>query len=199
MSSKSYLLVAVLLAACGDADGGDGGDSANATSSAATADDSGATAATADDTAGSEAPSPESTSACRDVCDDLLQFDCVDVDLHMACFEACGVRSDDEIELFRSCWLNTPTCAEDPAPAQECVANFLDTDDPTPDPPAPGGNCLDACNAYVGGGCQSPIEGIDSCQEFCDMLPAELQDFAVMCLEDADGCTLPADCQFPGG
>lgn len=189
----------VLLLGCDSDDGDNPGDGATdgtmstaaTTPAGSTTGDSGQTSA--DATGGG--PSPDSESGCKNICDSLLSQGCIDADEHETCFLECGVRTDDEIELFESCWLNSVGCEEN----NECLANFLDDDapDPTGDPDPQ--TCLDACNVYVGMGCQPPIEGVSSCGEFCSSLTPELQAAAVSCLDGADGCTLPQACMLPGG
>lgn len=176
---------------------GDDGDSPSdgATDSAATGSNASETGdsgqSSADDSGG--APSEDSVNDCKVVCDSLRNTDCIDVDQHESCFLDCGVRSDDEIELFYACWLNSTGCEEN----GQCLANFLDDDapDPTADPDPQ--TCLDACNVYIGMGCPPPIEGAGSCAEFCSSLSTELQAVAVSCLAGADDCTLPEACTLP--
>lgn len=165
--------------------------------------DSGATASaetdaddTANDESGGSGASDEDVERCRNVCDSLLGVDYLEVDEHETCFTTCGQVSADEIELFYTCWLNTSGEEE----SRACYQNLIDADpvDPTGDDPDPT-SCLDACNAYVGMGCNPPIEGATSCADFCGDLTPALQTAVVECLDGADGCDLPAACTFPGG
>ncbi|MEM6990329.1 MAG: hypothetical protein AAF721_07530 [Myxococcota bacterium] len=140
-------------------------------------------------------PSPAAETDCKNVCDNLLNADCdteFTVDDHATCFTRCSSSNDDAIELFTSCYFNT---AADCGDEVECYENFVGSDPVDPNPTT----CLDACNAYIGAGCASPIEGVDSCAEFCAGLTEAFVDVVVMCLNDAVDCVLPQECMLPGG
>jgi hypothetical protein len=198
MRFESILLLALAsVLACENADGG--GDAGGG--------DAGGGDAGGGDASGD--PSPAAVEACHVACDDQLFYDCIDADVHETCWNACPERSESDIELFAACVLNSGGAC-DPG----CLENFLDADpvDPTgtPDTTAGGGpgttsggstgvSCVDACEEFLGRGCTIDVGGFDSCTDFCDSLDPTLHDFVVMCVEQADGCTLPADCTFPDG
>jgi hypothetical protein len=124
----------------------------------------------------------------------MLEFDCIDADEHESCFTACGSASAATVEVFNACYLAAEICDG----VRECYLNLVDAEDPDPtgnDAPT----CVEACNAYLATPCDPPISGVSSCEEFCSSIGDALAEIAVMCLENADGCTLPAECSFPGG
>ncbi len=166
----------------GDTEGSESGTSQSSGQTSETSETSGA--------------SVDDVERCRVVCDSLLNVDYIDVDEHEVCFTTCGQVSADEIEIFYTCWLNTSGEEE----SRACYQNFIDADpvDPTGDPDPDPATCVDACNAYVGMGCTPPIEGANSCAEFCGDLSATLQMAVVECLSEADGCELPPSCTLPG-
>lgn len=184
------ILALAVFPACEEtSDGDDGSDSAGVTS-AATADPSAdeTTAATSPGT--TQGPPSTAVADCRDICDYLQAVSCVDADLHETCWNACAVRSEADIELFIACENNHPGCID-----SGCLENFLDAD--PIDPPDPQ-SCVEACSGFVAMGCGADL-GFGSCQEFCGSLSESLQEFAVMCIQDADGCDLPPECMFPDG
>ena len=157
----------------------------------------------------SDGPSEAAIGECRDACDSQLSWDCIDADIHEACWNVCPERSESDIDLFAACVFNTTgVCTPD------CLENFLDADpvDPTgpvettagsgPSDTTSGGSvgvsCEDACEEFLGRGCTLEVEGFESCAGFCASLDPSLHDFVVMCVDEADGCMLPEQCSFPG-
>lgn len=183
-------LLSSSLAACvlideGNTDGGGGagtdGDNGNNGTGGDGADGSG----------GGQAPSMAQIGACQGDCDDLLLWNCVDATEHETCYGACGEKDSESLDIFGACVLNTtPDCDA----ATPCYINLLDAD-----PVGGGGDdsttCVDACEQWLGAGCQALAEA-PSCQAFCDVLNESLHDFVVECVENRDGCMLPEECVF---
>ncbi len=145
----------------------------------------------ADGTGGSgQAPSMSEVGDCREDCDDLLFWNCVDATEHETCYTVCTERSSESLSVFGACVQNTtPDCDA----ATPCYTNLLD-EEPIGDD---GGSttCAEACEEWLGAGCEQLSEA-PSCQAFCDGLPESIQDFVVECIEGRDGCTLPEECLF---
>jgi hypothetical protein len=190
----------------GDSAADDDGDTGSASTPDDSADDDSATVPddSADDDGDDTDATPGTISSCQGECDFQLEFECIDVDEHEACFTACSARSQAELDLFLACSNNSPLCSDDPGPRRECLANFLDIDTPGDtgtigETGTEGPNCVEACQSYLETPCDPPIEGVSSCDEFCAMLSESLQQVAAECLDNAVGCELPADCQLPSG
>jgi hypothetical protein len=191
MEAKHLVLLLACALGCEEVDAGDGGGTGGSSPTASESD-----------------PSAESGDAsliadCRETCDDLLFYDCVTADTHEACYDTCSDRGTQDIETFLACVQNTlPACSE-------CYENFVDADPPDPTtgsemttagPPDTTGSvglsCVDACEEYVGAGCNLEFEDIEftSCEEFCATLSGTAQDLVVECVAERDGCTLPDYC-----
>jgi len=146
--------------------------------------------------ASSGGPSAGAVDGCRDACDNLQFFDCIDGSTHETCWNACAERNDGDLELFRSCVNNSaPACDPD------CLDSLLDAPEPEPEPETTttaGGDsssCETVCQAYVDAGCELEfIEGIASCAQACASLsPVEQSAFAV-CFSDPQTCEIDEAC-----
>ena len=149
---------------------------------------------------GATPPSDASVSSCRDACDGLQFFDCIDGNTHETCWNACPNRADDDLELFASCVMNSlPNCDPD------CLDGLLDAPEPAPDPdPTTDGSsgtttCEDACQAYVDAGCDvSELSEAPSCAQACGSLSPDEQDLIAGCLNSPQTCEINPLC-FDGG
>ncbi len=175
-----------------DDDGGDGGGDGSDAGDGGDGDGDGG------DGGSGEPPSQVDIDECRQACDNLLFFDCLDAPLHEACYEVCTERSPSDIDVFTACTTNTlPNCGG-------CYENLVDADPPSSDDGnaddgSVGANtCEDACGSWLGAGCPAFGE-FSSCAEFCDSLSPALQDAVVECVDLSDGCNLPAECTFDAG
>ncbi len=147
---------------------------------------------------GTRPPSDDAVGGCRDACDMLQFFDCIDGSTHETCWNACPERTDGDLELFESCVSNSsPTCDPD------CLASLLDAPEPGPEPTTTTGSspsgCEAACQAYVDAGCELEFfEGIGSCAEACAALtPAESAAVAA-CFNSPQICEVDPACVEEG-
>jgi hypothetical protein len=195
MQAKHLVLLLACALGCEEVDAGDGGGTGGSSPTASDSDPS------------AESGDPWLIADCRETCDDLLFYDCLNADTHEACYDTCSDRGTQDIETFLACVQNTlPGCSE-------CYENFADTDPPDPTtgsetsgPDTTGGpgetsgvsagTCLDACEEYVGAGCNVEFSDVEftSCDEFCDALSGTAQALVVECVAERDGCTLPDYC-----
>lgn len=151
---------------------------------------------------GGAPPSNASVSSCRDACDGLQFFDCIDGGTHETCWNACPHRSDDDLELFASCVMNSlPNCDPD------CLDGLLDAPEPQPEPTTDGGSdgagttsCEDACQTYVDAGCDvSELSEAPSCAQACGVLSPDEQDLVAACLNSPATCEINPLCLDGGG
>ena len=141
-------------------------------------------------------PSDASVSSCRDACDRLQFFDCIDGDTHETCWNACPNRAEDDLELFASCVMNSvPSCDPD------CLDSLLEAPEPEPEPEptsdgTPGSStCEDACRAYVDAGCDvSDLSEAPSCAQACGSLSPDEQALVVVCLDSPQTCDINPLC-----
>ncbi len=144
----------------------------------------------------SNAPSDESVAGCRDGCDRLQFFDCIDGSVHETCWNTCAERSDDDLELFESCVNNSaPACDPD------CLAGLIDAPEPEPDPDpdtTTGGDpssCETVCQAYVDAGCELELfEEVTSCAQACATLSSVEQAAVAVCFNSPQTCEVDPEC-----
>ena len=195
MNAKHLVLLLACALGCEEVDAGDGGGNSGGTG--------GSSPVESDSDPSAESGNSPLLADCRETCDDLLFYDCLTADTHEACYDTCSDRASQDIETFRACVQNTlPTCSE-------CYENFADAEpaDPTtssemttagPDETSGGssGTCLDACEEYVGAGCNVEFSDVEftSCEEFCGALSGTAQALVVECVAEREGCTLPEYC-----
>lgn len=139
-------------------------------------------------------PSQDQVDDCQMACDDLLFFDCLTADTHENCFVLCGEKDATSLDTFDSCVSNTLPVCENATP---CYDN-LDDADPVGTTGGDGATCTDACEEWLGAGCQ-PFGEAPSCEAFCSALSDPFQQAVVECVEGRDGCTLPPECDIGGG
>lgn len=149
-----------------------------------------------------DAPSDSAVESCREACDGLQFFDCINADTHETCWNACPNRSDGDLELFSSCVMNSlPSC--DPG----CLDNLLDAPEPDPDPDPTGSNdsggtntCEDACQAYIDAGCDvSDLGEAPTCALACSQLTDDEQAVVAACLNSPETCEVNPACLDGGG
>lgn len=190
MKTPSMLLVLGLLVsvpACDDTGGDGNGGSAGVgagTSGSGSGNGSGAE------------PSNAAVSSCRDACDRLQFFDCIDADTHADCWNTCPDRTEDDLDLFASCVSNSvPSC--DPG----CLDNLIDA--PEPDPTGsddPANTCVSVCQSYVDAGCDIDELGeISSCALVCAELSEVEQAVIVLCFDSPETCEVDPGCLDGGG
>jgi|GEM_PF-2033914 len=162
------------------------------------ADDDGGGATDGASNSGGDAPGASAVAGCREACDRLQFFDCIDGDTHEVCWNACPNRVEGEVELFASCVMNSvPSC--DPA----CLDNLLDADEPGSDSTSGGSSdsgttpssCEAACQAYVDAGCDvSDLSESPSCALACGALSTDEQAVVAACLNAPDTCEINPVC-----
>ncbi|MCH9681414.1 MAG: hypothetical protein K0V04_08275 [Deltaproteobacteria bacterium] len=150
----------------------------------------------ADDTAGGggNPPSDQQVLDCRAACDQLQFFSCISADEHQSCYDLCSERDADAVAVFDSCVSNTTPSCDEAVPCYENLVDAPSADDGEP----PEATCVDACEEWLGAGCEA-LDEVPSCQAFCDSLSDALQQVVVECIEGRDGCTLPESCALDGG
>lgn len=158
-----------------------------------------ATNSSADGTGGNNGtggqPSQDQIEDCQMACDDLLFFDCLTADTHENCFVLCGEANASALDTFDACVANTlPVCEA----ATPCYDNLEDADPVGGTTGGDGATCIDACEEWLGAGCQ-PFGEAPSCEAFCSALSDPLQQVVVECVEGRDGCMLPPECDLGGG
>ena len=127
--------------------------------------------------------------ACKDACDKLKFFDCIDSGEHAQCWDACGRVDSDAIELFDAC-VSTDVCDA------SCFDQLVDAqvpvgdDDDDDDDVGGGPGCLTACNA-INGAC---FEGSIDCAALCSVVTPEQETLIEYCNEARDGCDFPEEC-----
>jgi hypothetical protein len=141
---------------------------------------------------GGNPPDSAQVESCQGSCDSLLFFDCLNADDHANCYAVCPERTNADIDLFDACVSNTlPECSD-------CYDNLLGAPvvgGEGDDGGSVTGTCVDACNEWIGAGCEALGEA-GSCEEFCASIPETLHDFVVECVDARVGCTLPEECTF---
>jgi len=122
-------------------------------------------------------------AGCRNACDKLRFFDCIDSRLQASCFEECGLATAETVDRFIRC-VDADTC--DPT----CLERF----DETPSP-LPGGGvdeCIRGCEGLNTRGCFG--EGGVACARECRGFSVSELELALWCIDRADGCEVPASC-----
>lgn len=126
---------------------------------------------------------------CKEGCDKLKFFDCIDSGEHAQCFDVCGRVDSDAIELFDSCVstdICDASCFDQLVDAQAPVGDDDDDDDDSTGGPT----CVSACSA-INNAC---FEGSIDCNALCSVVTEEQDTLIKYCNEVRDGCSFPDEC-----